>query len=304
MIGIIAPEQAFEEYVEARDDHVTSLCFHPAGQGVNMARAVRELGEACTLVGFNGGESGLVLRALLDAYQIDHRLVQMQGETAVALMLTHGHAEQHALLLAPPAVSRHEADDLYSAASLLIMECPVVILTTDLLEGMPPDFFVRLTRLANRYRVRTLVDLPLPLLTEVVAAEPMLVKPSLDQVRQSRGLDAEASTPELLEVADGLRQGGAGAVVLSQGKDGAIMVTGEGAWRLVPPAVEAVVERGAGDCMTGAMAVGLCRGEPLLEAARLGAAAGCAKVMRHGLGTCKRVVTERLLSRIEVQRLR
>ena len=40
-----------------------------------------------------------------------------------------------------------------------------------------------------------------------------------------------------------------------------------------------------------------------MEAVRLGAAAGCAKVLRHGLGTSKRDVTLRLLPHVRLQPL-
>ncbi|MBI4493688.1 MAG: hypothetical protein HY690_12930 [Chloroflexi bacterium] len=304
MIGIVAPILAFEEFVEVRGGRVERLCFHPAGQGVNVARAVRELGEECTVVAFNGGETGIVLRALLDAYGIAHRLVAVQGATAAIAAVTSNHAEQEVFRLDPPAVSRHEADDLYSAASLLVMECSVVALTTDLLEGMRPDFYARLIRLANGYQVLTVADVPPALLLAVAEARPTLVKPSLEQLRELYSLSERPAMEDLLAAADDLRAKGAGSVAISLGEGGAVVIDGDGAWQLVAPRVEAVVERGAGDCMVGGMLVGLQRRQPILEAVQLGAAAGCAKVMRHGLGTCKRDVTARLLPRVQVHRLR
>jgi 1-phosphofructokinase len=303
MIGIVAPILAFEEFVEVRDGRAQNLCFHPAGQGVNAARAVRELGEECTLVGFNGGESGIILRALLDAYGLGHRLVAVRGETAGVVKVTGGHSEQVAYSLAPPAVSRHEADDLYAAAALLVLECRVLVLSTCLADGMPPAFFARLVRLANRHHVRTIADLPPALLPDVIAARPTLIKPNVDQLRELYALGAEPALADLRAVAEDLRARGAGAVVLSRGAAGALLVEEAGAWRLIPPAVEAVVEAGAGDCMTGGIAAGLAQGQALVEAVRLGAAAGCAKVMRHGLGTSKRDVTQRLLPHVQVQPL-
>lgn len=304
MIGIIAPVLAVEQFVDARDGVIQSLCVHPAGQGVNVARAVCELGEACTIVGFAGGESGIVLRGLLVAYRLGHTLIPTRAETAAVLKVTRGPVGQVSLALGNPTVSRHEADDFYSAASLLVMECAAVVLSSVLAKGMPTDFYARLVRLAHRYRVKTIVDVPPELFPETLAAAPTVIKPNVDQLRPLYGLGHHPKTADLLGVADDLRAKGAEAVVLSMGEDGALVVGADGAWRVTPPPVEAVVEAGAGDCMIGGIAVGIERGRSLVDATQLGAAAGAAKVMRHGLGSCKRPVTERLCPRVRVRRLR
>jgi 1-phosphofructokinase family hexose kinase len=304
MIGIISPLIAIEEFVEVSGGAAQSICFHPAGQGVNVARAVRELGEPCTIVGFVGGETGVVVSALLDSYGLAHQLVAMRAENAAVVKLTHEYAETAAYYLPDPIVSRHESDDLYSAASLAIMECSVVVFSSGLAEGMPDDFYPRLIHLAHGYGARTIVDVPPALLGSALAAHPTLVKPNLDQLRTWYPLDGQPPLTARLAVADDLRARGAGAVVLSAGETGALVVDANHAWQIRPPLVEPVVEAGAGDCMVGGLAVGLARGLPLPQAAALGAAAGCAKVMRHGLGSCKRSVVERLVPRVQATPIR
>lgn len=303
MIGIIAPVLAIEEFVETSSGRIRDVCFHPAGQGTNVARAVRELGEECTLAGFEGGESGTVYGALLDTYGIHRRLVRIHDATPAVIKITQGHAEVASYSLRNPTVSRHESDDLYSAASLLIMQCPVVVISSVLATGMPSDFYARLIRLAHRYDVQTVVDVPPELFPETLAAGPTVIKPNIDQLRARYGLGPTPTVEDICTVADELRRGGASAVILSLGEDGALVVEAGGAWRLIPPPVEAVVEAGAGDCMVGGIAVGLVRGLPLVEAARLGAAAGAAKVMRHGLGSCKRSIVDQLLPRVQVRKV-
>jgi 1-phosphofructokinase family hexose kinase len=304
MIGIVAPLLAIEELIETRDSEIQSVCFHPAGQGVNVARVVCELGEPPTLVGFVGGESGMVLCALLDAYSLTHHLTRITSQTPAVVKLTHGYAAQATYYQPNPIVTRHESDDLYTAASLLIMDSEVVVLSSGLANDMPTDFYARLIRLAQRYPVKTVVDVPPDLLPDVLAAGPTVIKPNVDQLRWIYSLSPTPSIDDLLAVADDLRVKGAGAVVLSSGNTGATIVDAAGAWQLIPPQIEAVVEAGAGDCMVGGLTVGLARAQPLVAAARLGAAAGAAKVMRHGLGSCKRSVIGQLLPRVQVRQVR
>jgi len=304
MIGVIAPVLAVEEFIETSDGPIHELCFHPAGQGANVARTISELGEHCTITGFMGGESGIILETLLTTCGISRRLVPTCGATAAIVKITHDYNDVSTYTLPNPIVTRHESDDLYSAASLLVMECPIVVISSVLASGMPSDFYARLIRLARHHGTRTIVDIPPELLQESLAAGPTAIKPNIDQLRSLYGLGQNPSLEDVRHVADRLCEQGASAVVLSLGKDGALVVERGRAWQLTSPQVEAVVEAGAGDSMVGGIAVGLARGLTLVDAARLGAAAGAATVLRHGLGSCKRPIVEQLLPRIAVRSLR
>jgi 1-phosphofructokinase len=60
------------------------------------------------------------------------------------------------------------------------------------------------------------------------------------------------------------------------------------------------MREGCGDTMRGALAAALAGGTALPEALRLGAAAGAANFLRHGLGSGRREVAEDLLERVEL----
>ncbi|MBI2953366.1 MAG: bifunctional hydroxymethylpyrimidine kinase/phosphomethylpyrimidine kinase [Chloroflexi bacterium] len=304
MIGIVAPVVALEIPVEIKVKGLSTICFHPGGQGTDAARAVKEMGEESLLVAFNGGESGTVLRAMLDAYQINHQLVPVAAPTNTVLKLTSEYREQQVFQLAALRVSRHESDDLYSAASLMTMDCSVVVLSGVTVEGMPDDFFPCLIRHANSHNVKTVVDLEPELMLSTLDAHPTVIKPNVDQLRSIFNLGENTPIKELVGVAKELLRRGARNVVISSGAGGAVALGDGFALQLTPPRVEASVERGAGDCMVAAVAVGLARDMPLEEAVKMGVAAGCAKVLRHGLGTCRRDVIQRLLDRVTVQTIR
>lgn len=194
MIGIVAPVVALEIPVETKVGGLSTICFHPGGQGIDTARAIREMGEESVLVAFNGGESGTVLRATLDAYGIKHQLVPVAAPTVAVLKLTVDYREQQVFQLPTPRVSRHESDDLYSAASLLTMDCSVVVFSGIDVEGMPGEFFASLIRHANSHGVKSVVDLDPKLMLSVLDAHPTVIKPNVDQLRKVFDLGRTAST--------------------------------------------------------------------------------------------------------------
>lgn len=55
--------------------------------------------------------------------------------------------------------------------------------------------------------------------------------------------------------------------------------------------------------MTAGIAVALGRGEPVLDAVRLGAAAGALNVTRRGLGTGRRTEIERFAAQVRIEEL-
>jgi 1-phosphofructokinase len=69
-------------------------------------------------------------------------------------------------------------------------------------------------------------------------------------------------------------------------------------FQLAGPVFEALDERGTGDSMFAATGVGLARGMGVLDALRLGAAAGALNATRRGLGTGTRQEIERLATHV------
>jgi 1-phosphofructokinase len=86
-----------------------------------------------------------------------------------------------------------------------------------------------------------------------------------------------------------------------------MLVTGDDAVHelaLIVPRFEALDHRGAGDSMFAAVGVGLARGLDMVDALRLGMAAGALNATRHGLGTGTRQEIERLAAHVSVAGLR
>jgi 1-phosphofructokinase len=114
------------------------------------------------------------------------------------------------------------------------------------------------------------------------------------------GFAAGDDLDALVDGARALLDQGIGAVVVSRAADPTLVVLPGRAVLLTTPPVTTVEHRGAGDSMTAGMAVGLARGMDVVEAVRLGAAAGALNVTRRGLGSGRREQIERFAARVEV----
>jgi ribokinase len=95
-------------------------------------------------------------------------------------------------------------------------------------------------------------------------------------------LDVPAGDHDWGDLAGKLLQMGPRAVLITMGAVGAILQTSEVTHRLPAPEVKVVDTTGAGDAFCGALAAAISRNCSLLEAAKIGVAAGAVAVTKPG----------------------
>jgi len=91
-------------------------------------------------------------------------------------------------------------------------------------------------------------------------------------------------------------------VIVSLGKDGAMLINNLGAWQAASPQIEERNPIGAGDSMVGGLVWGLSEGLTVPEALRWGIACGAATASLSGTAVGSREVVEALLPRVSLQK--
>jgi len=130
-----------------------------------------------------------------------------------------------------------------------------------------------------------------------------LVKPNLGELAALVGAPLPDQASRIAACRRLIAAGQAEAVALTLGADGALLVTGDGAWRAAAPPIEAVSAVGAGDSFLGGMAWALASGRPLDEAFKYGMAAGSAAVLSPGTELCHADDVWRLAEKVVVEPL-
>jgi 1-phosphofructokinase len=298
-VTVFSPNPLLNITIEDRNGS-DDIHVHAGGQGVWVARTAAELGAHPILCGFSGGEPGELLRPLLEAIPGERRLIETASPSGSSVVDRRGGTRS---LLAsawsePP--SRHELDDLLSTTTSAALASAVLAVCNpwpgDLL---PVDVYGALVADARANGVTVLVDLSTPRLDSALEGGPHVVK--INDWELAEYVVGPVDGPRLRAGAELLLERGAGAVVITRGGEPALAVTGEGAWTIVPPRLERGFREGCGDSMFGAMAATLAGGGELERALVIGAAAGAACFLRHGLGSAKRSVIDGLVERVELR---
>jgi tagatose 6-phosphate kinase len=254
---------------------VSAVAERAGGKGLNVARVLHSLGVPVMATGLLGGATGDRLQALL-ASGPPASFVPIAGETRRTVAVADG-GDATGFWEPGPPVSPDEWAAFVKRFRELAGDADVVVLSGSLPPGAPIDGYATLIELSGA--ARTILDTSGEALRHGLAAGPDLAKPNAAELAAAL---AGAARPDALRNAHAARTLGARAVAVSNGPDGLLAATEEGAWRSRPPYSVAGNPTGAGDACVAALARGLAAGTPwpalLTDAVALSAAAVAADV--------------------------
>lgn len=283
--------------------------LHPGGQGVWIARLLASLAVDPVLCATLGGETGQVLKSLLEAWGIEVRAVATAGWNGVYI---HDRRSGGRVLVAAKDASprsRHDVDELFGITFTAGLEASVVVLggpeTSQLARAMVPeavplDLYERLARDLRGNGITVVADLCGDVLDAALRGGIDVLKVS-DEELELTGLVPDRTAPSVIRAMEQLRGRGAGAVVVTCAERPILAAVGDVVYELRAPRVGPVDDRGAGDSVTAAIAAALATGLDLVEALRFGAAAGALNVTRRGLGSGSRREIGLLARHIDVR---
>lgn len=278
--------------------------YQAGGKGINCARTIRALGGDVVALTTAGGHVGRLFLDGLAAEGIAVDAVSVVRPTRMSTFVYSADARQFREFLEPglPLDSR----EIAALTARLAALAPSASLIT--LNGSVPDpsmeaFHADAARQATALGKRCLVDTYGPPCVAVADAKPWMLKANLDEARGS--FHAEVSTDaEIAAFAKSLRARGVEHVLLTAGARGAWLFAADGAWFFTAPRIDELNPVGSGDAMLGAIAYELTRGSRLVDAVRIGIAAGAANAARLGVCDFGRGEVDALLPQIRVSPMR
>jgi 1-phosphofructokinase len=304
-VAVFAPTSSLTVTIEAGGEGSDDIHFHAGGQGVWVARTILRLGEHPLLCTTTGGESGVVLAAMIKREGIGLDAVRVQRASG-AYIHDRRDRERDRQSLAehhPGQLQRHELDDLYGAALADCLATGMVVITGRRSPHDVPDWFYR--RLGcDLAQTGTAVigDFHGTELAAFLDGGPIsLLKVSSDDLAAD-GYRVD-DDDRCREAIDSLRERGVHDVVVTRGGDPALASIGGVAYRATSIRVDSADYRGSGDAMTGAMAVGMLRDLDPESLLALGCGAGSSSATRHGLATADVRLISELAARCHIEAL-
>lgn len=260
--------------------------YDPGGGGINVARVLHRLSVPVTAWYLAGGATGGVLDELLDRDGVSRRRLNIADHSRVSqAIFEESTGLEYRFVGEGPQVTA--AESAAALAAMAPLACDWLVCSGSLPRGVPADFYARVAAQAAGCEGRFILDTSgEALAASIEAGGIFLLKPSAGELATLLGANAD-DLAALVEGARGLVAAGrVRHVAITLGQDGAVLVSGDGAWRVAALPVEARSATGAGDSFVAGMTAALCRGETAERALRHGIAAGSAAVVTPGTDLC------------------
>lgn len=267
----------------------------PGGGGVNVSRVLHRLGSPTRAVYLAGGLTGDVYATLLEREGVPSLLVPIGGETRESFTVTeHDTGRQYRFVLEGPTLTPTEVLQVVDTLEGELRPGDWLVASGSLPPGVDEDFYGQLATRLSAKGVTVVVDTAPPWLASAIAGGVYLVKPSRHELEEYVGRVLPDRASQLIAAREMAQQSGVEVVALSLGSEGALLVTGAGAWHAVAPGITPVSTVGAGDSFVAGLVGALHSGQKPDRALSAGVAAGSATAQSPATTLCDRSTVERI----------
>ena len=276
------------------------------GKGVNVARAIKSLGQPVIATGLAGGSTGnRIIEALHDEAILDG-FVRIREEsrtnTAVLDPTTGLHTEINER---GPSVSEHELELFHEKLLYLAKGASICVFAGSLPRGVDPDVYARLIRDVRKLGVTTVIDTEGEPLRLAMRGEPAIVSPNEIEAEELVGHEFNDVADRAHAVAEITRLG-AGEAIMTVPDGCYAQVLEAGAQRLYRVRVEEQDARsgiGSGDAFLAGYVAARYEGRTPVDCLRFGVACGAESTQHFGAGLINPGRVERLLAEVEAELL-
>ena len=273
----------------------------PGGGGVNVARVVQRLRGDVEAILPVGGCTGQLLRRLLNDEFVQNRIIDIEAETREDFSVSElSTAQQYRFVLPGLPLRESEWRACLDALAATAPRPKFVVGSGSLPPGVPNDFYAQAAEIARQLRAKFVLDTAGAPLAAALEYGVYLIKPNLREMCELAGAALTDQGDWIAAARQYIAPGKGEVVALSLGHIGAILVTRDQTLRAQPLPISPVSAVGAGDSFLGAMIFGLAKGDNLVDAFRLGAAAGAAALINEGTELCRPADVDRLCAQVVI----
>ncbi len=253
------------------------------GKGINVSVVLNNLKVENTALGFLAGFTGKELEGSLIKKGIKTDFIYLKtGLTRINVKIK-GESETE-INANGPDIDTESLNELYRKLDAL-KEGDFLILSGSIPKSLPQDIYSILLKRIEGKGIDFIVDAEKELLLETLAFKPFLIKPNLAELETISGKKLN-NDKKIINAAFELKTKGAKNVLVSLGKDGALLIDENGKTHKRQAPVDKLVNSvGSGDSMVAGFLKGYLESNDYDIALKFGIAAGSATAFSKTLAT-------------------
>jgi 1-phosphofructokinase len=280
-----------------------SSLFATGGKGPNVARAAQILGAKTRSFCFLGGRTGKNVADLAQQEALEGHWTWIDGETRTCVIVTDDDTGEATVINEPgPKVTAADWSRMNQGVLDTISDASDVCFSGSLPPNSPIKMFVQLVEGVRDAGKRVWVDTSNAPLHAVLPIGGVTIKINGDEAGELLGKTVD--TPELaIAAALEFQERGTGNVVITLGKDGAVMVDAANHWWAKPPVITVKDAVGSGDSFLAGLVTAIASGHTIDVALKRAVAAGAANATTVGGGDFPLATFNQILAETTLQAL-
>lgn len=271
---------------------------YPGGKGINVSRVLKTLGHDNVATGFVSNFTGdFIINSLSDLNVKSDFIKLDNGFTRINVKIKSD--EETEINGGGPHISDEKLKELFDKLSEL-KEGDILVLAGSIPSTLKEDLYEKIMEHVKGNNVKVVVDATKNLLLNVLKYNPFLIKPNNHELEEIFNVKLE-NVEDIAVYGKKLQKMGARNVLVSMGKDGALLITEDKEIFISNvPKGRVINSVGAGDSMVAGFISGYTNSNSYEEALRLGAASGSATAFSSDLATKEFI--DKLIQEIKVER--
>jgi 1-phosphofructokinase family hexose kinase len=249
-----------DKLVPGSNHRVTAGKNIVGGKGINVSRAVRNLGGKTLALSFIGGNFGSELSDLLKIEGIQSILVRTKSSTRMQASLLDRSNNIPTFFIGPnEGVTQEELDTFkFELANILSIQSEkhILVISGSAPAGDMDNSINKIINIANKFNILTILDSYGKAFELGLNEKPFMVKQN--RIEAEAHLDKHLlSQDKILDYIKGMIDAGIKFPILTSGKKLVYAGYNGNYWKLIPPKVKVVNPTGSGDAMAGSIALDL-----------------------------------------------
>lgn len=272
-----------------------------SGKALNVAIGVARLGEDSFVTGFMYDDNGKMFVHTLDDEKVKNTFVWNKGSARTNYKIVDKRSMMTEINDKGEEVAPGKQKELISLVKELSQKSETVVMSGSLPLGVADDFYCRLCR-EIKSGVKIIVDATGNRLLNALKCGVYMIKPNISELNELTG-ENYTDFSGMIKGCEKLIGLGAENVLLSLGRDGALLTNGTRHYYCKSANVAVNSTVGAGDSMVAASAVATGYGATMPEILRSAVAAGTASVTTPGTNLFYRDKFEEIYAKLSVEEL-
>ncbi|MDE7380332.1 MAG: bifunctional hydroxymethylpyrimidine kinase/phosphomethylpyrimidine kinase [Clostridia bacterium] len=271
------------------------------GKAMNVAAGLSRIGAHAVASGFMYEENGRLFEQEMHKQGVTYKFVWNKGRVKEVYKFIDRRSMLTEVVDEATPIDKDNAEQLIQMVADMSKSCQAVVFTGDLSRGLPEDYMCKvLSTIPDN--VLKIVDTDGARMVKLLEYGVDLVKPNLSELSSATNLKI-TDKDSMIKACEALVAKGAKRVLLSLGKQGAVICDGKRRLYCTSLNVAMNTTAGAGDAMVAAATKALCEGADLSDILRCGVAAGTASVTLPDSISFLREKYEEILNMVTVKEI-